>query len=52
MILRRYDGAWLSLVERSVRDREVVGSNPIAPTILKVPREQRLAPAFVLKGPK
>jgi hypothetical protein len=25
-------GAWLSLVERSVRDREVVGSNPIAPT--------------------
>src|SRR5439155_25974002 len=24
---------WLSLVERSVRDREVVGSNPIAPTI-------------------
>ena len=26
------DGAWLSLVERSVRDREVVGSNPIAPT--------------------
>jgi hypothetical protein len=24
-------GAWLSLVERSVRDREVVGSNPIAP---------------------
>jgi hypothetical protein len=28
----RDDGAWLSLVERSVRDREVVGSNPIAPT--------------------
>ena len=26
-------GAWLSLVERSVRDREVGGSNPIAPTI-------------------
>jgi hypothetical protein len=26
------NGAWLSLVERSVRDREVVGSNPIAPT--------------------
>lgn len=32
MMLRRCDGAWLSLVERSVRDREVVGSNPIAPT--------------------
>ena len=25
-------GAWLSLVERSVRDREVGGSNPLAPT--------------------
>ncbi len=24
-------GAWLSLVERSVRDREVAGSNPVAP---------------------
>ena len=28
------DGAWLSLVERTVRDREVGGSNPLAPTIL------------------
>ncbi len=25
-------GAWLSLVERSVRDREAAGSNPVAPT--------------------
>src|SRR5262245_56327051 len=25
-------GAWLSLVERSVWDREVGGSNPLAPT--------------------
>ncbi len=25
-------GAWLSLVERLVRDREVGGSNPLAPT--------------------
>ena len=25
-------GAWLSLVERSVRDREVAGSNPVIPT--------------------
>ena len=24
-------GAWLSLVERFVRDEEVVGSNPVAP---------------------
>ncbi len=30
-----HHGAWLSLVERSVRDREVVGSNPIAPTIFQ-----------------
>jgi hypothetical protein len=49
MILRRCDGAWLSLVERSVRDREVVGSNPIAPTSLMGLREHRLAPAFVLE---
>ncbi len=26
------NGAWLSLVERSVRDAEVGGSNPLAPT--------------------
>ena len=26
-------GAWLSLVERLVRDQEVAGSNPVAPTI-------------------
>jgi hypothetical protein len=32
MIAIAINGAWLSLVERSVRDREVVGSNPIAPT--------------------
>ena len=25
-------GAWLSLVERTVRDREAGGSNPLAPT--------------------
>jgi hypothetical protein len=27
-------GVWLSLVEHSVRDREVVGSNPITPTTI------------------
>ena len=27
-------GAWLSLVERLVRDQEVAGSNPVAPTTL------------------
>ena len=31
-ILSRF-GLWLSLVERSVRDREVAGSNPVNPTI-------------------
>ena len=31
------DGAWLSLVERCVRDAEVAGSNPVAP-ILKTPQ--------------
>ena len=28
-----YCGAWLSLVERGVRDAEVAGSNPVAPII-------------------
>ena len=32
---RVFVGAWLSLVERSVRDREVGGSNPLAPTTEK-----------------
>ncbi len=27
-----YNGAWRSLVARSVRDAEVGGSNPLAPT--------------------
>ena len=32
-ILSRYGyGAWLSLVERYVRDVEVASSNPVAPT--------------------
>ena len=29
---KAYIGAWLSLVERCVRDAEVAGSNPVAPT--------------------
>ena len=32
----QYVGAWLSLVERPVRDRKVAGSNPVAP-IIKIP---------------
>ena len=30
-------GAWLSLVERLVRDQEVVGSNPAAPILVECP---------------
>ena len=42
-------GAWLSLVERSVRDREVGGSNPLAPT--NIPRVARaVAPARDLQA--
>ena len=33
-------GAWLSLVERCVRDAEVAGSNPVAP--IKTPQVFRL----------
>lgn len=32
---RKSNGAWLSLVERCVRDAEVAGSNPVAPTIFR-----------------
>ena len=46
-------GAWLSLVERLVRDQEVGGSNPLAPTNspieIRVVRQQRAAqPTFCL----
>ena len=34
-------GAWLSLVERYVRDVEVAGSNPVAPTSLYTPFTKR-----------
>ena len=30
-LISNFIGAWLSLVERCVRDAEVVGSNPVAP---------------------
>ncbi len=39
--------AWLSLVERCVRDAEVVGSNPVASTEQKgVPRNGVLTKEF------
>ena len=31
-MMSQANGAWLSLVERCVRDAEVAGSNPVAPT--------------------
>jgi hypothetical protein len=33
----RWIGAWLSLAERCVRDAEVGGSNPLAPTTQDLP---------------
>ena len=33
-LISNFIGAWLSLVERCVRDAEVVGSNPVAPIFL------------------
>ena len=30
--VKEYNDAWLSLVERCVRDAEVAGSNPVAST--------------------
>ncbi|NOK61079.1 MAG: hypothetical protein GFH27_549307n62 [Chloroflexi bacterium AL-W] len=42
-------GAWLSLVERRVRDAEVGGSNPLAPTMLMIMKATiRLNSGFVL----
>src|SRR5206468_9974972 len=36
-------GAWLSLVEHSVRDRGVGGSNPLAPTTKIATKQEALA---------
>ena len=46
-------GAWLSLVERTVRDREVGGSNPLAPTnqlqfTQTITADSRCQPFFVV----
>ena len=40
----KHNGLWLSLVERSVRDREVAGSNPVNPTIF--PDNQWISTVF------
>jgi hypothetical protein len=31
----RHIGLWLSLVERALREREVIGSNPVSPTMVR-----------------
>jgi hypothetical protein len=51
-------GAWLSLVERYVRDVEVAGSNPVAPIVeqgllaepLGLAMETRREPHLIVKG--
>ena len=51
-----YVAAWLSLVERPVRDRKVAGSNPVAPTITRSspakPRETIRPPRVRLNHPQ
>ena len=45
--------AWLSLVERCVRDAEVAGSNPVASTSYKKPetlRKSKFPVFFILKN--
>lgn len=46
--LRRIVGVWLSLVEHSVRDREVDGSNPFTPTTFPSNRHPVRVRAFTL----
>ena len=46
--LRRIVGVWLSLVEHSVRDREVDGSNPFTPTTFPSHRHPARVRAFTL----
>ena len=43
--LQFYNGVWLSLVERYVRDVEVAGSNPVTP----IPRKQK-EPRLSIRG--
>jgi hypothetical protein len=37
----RHIGLWLSLVERALREREVIGSNPVSPTMVLPTRADR-----------
>jgi hypothetical protein len=45
------NGAWLSLVERYVRDVEVAGSNPVAPTIFYAVSSRDIAFFVPKSGP-
>src|SRR4029079_3679513 len=45
-------GAWLSLVERCVRDAEVPGSNPGSPTTTLLRSHARSAASYAGRGPR
>ena len=47
---KKYLGAWLSLVERSVRVAEVGGSNPLAPTKPSDREAVHRFPIFLLRA--
>ena len=44
------DGAWRSLVARTVRDRKVAGSNPVAPTFFPEVYSGYIGNTFGAKG--
>lgn len=46
-MINSYDGVWLSLVERCVRDAKAAGSNPVIPTRIK-PLELQSSKGFCL----
>lgn len=48
---KQYLGAWLSLVERSVRVAEVGGSNPLAPTKPKTEPTSLCPNTAAMNGP-
>ena len=51
MIAFLYNGVWLSLVERCVRDAEAAGSNPATPTTQKgCSKLRKFTTSFLLKA--
>ena len=45
---KQNNDAWLSLVERCVRDAEVAGSNPVASTLGRGAGKSKVFPVFLL----